>query len=210
MVELYDACLAEVERLAGAMDEDDLAVMVPATPDWTVHQVLAHLAGSAADAASGRMDGAPGGTWTARHVAERADRTPAELAAELRATQETIAAGAAANPRPAIVWNISVHLADLYEALDLGLMDKALWVPVLEAVAPYCLSTLPVRVSVGDKTFGSGGKVVEVEPYELYRALFSRRSRRQMKVWGSPELSDDQLDELPLFGPRVDDQPEPR
>ena len=207
MADLYDACLAEVDALAAALTAEQLATRVPATPGWTVQQVLAHLAGSAADAVSGRMDGAPGEEWTARHVAEREGTAPSTLAAELRSTQAVIAASTEENPRPAIVWNISVHLADLHEALGLPVLAAALWEPVLSAVAPYRLGDVPATVVAGDDRWGAGGAEVEVSRYELYRALFSRRSRAQVQAWGSPALDGDQLDELPVFGPRDDEQP---
>ena len=209
MADLYDACLAEVDTLAAGLTPDQLATPVPATPGWTVHQVLAHLAGSASDASSGRMDGAPGEEWTARHVAERDGTAPTVLAAELRSTQAAVAASTEDNPRPAIVWNISVHLADLHEALDLPVLGTALWEPVLAAVAPYRLVEVPATVVAGQDRWGAGGAEVAVSRYELYRALFSRRSRPQMQAWGSPVLDPDQLDDLPVFGPRDDDQPQP-
>ena len=209
MADLYDACLAEVETLAAGLTPEQLATVVPATPGWSVHQVLAHLAGSAADAAVGRMDGAPGEEWTARHVAEREGTAPAALAAELRSTQDAIAASTEDNPRPAFVWNISVHLADLREALGLPVLGPALWEPVLAAVAPYRLRDVPATLVAGDDRWGAGGAVVEVSRYELYRALFSRRSRAQMAAWRSPGLDAGQLDDLPVFGPREDDQPQP-
>lgn len=209
MADLYDACLGEVDRLVADLTPEQLATVVPATPAWTVHQLIAHLAGSAVDATSGRMDGAPGPEWTARHVAELEDRSPAELAAALRSTQDAVAASTEDNPRPAIVWNISVHLADVHEALGLPVLDAALWTPVLAAVAPYRLAQAPARVRCGDEVWGSGDAEAEVSPYELFRALFSRRSRPQMQAWGSPALTPEQLDDLPVFGPRDDDQPIP-
>ena len=132
------------------------------------------------------MDGAPGEEWTARHVAEREGTAPAALAAELRSTQSAIAASTEDNPRPAIVWNISVHLADLREALGLPVLDAALWEPVLAAVAPYRLGDVPATVVAGDDRWGAGGDEVEVSRYELYRALFSRRSRRADAGVGEP------------------------
>ena len=48
----------------------------------------------------------------------------------------------------------------------------------------------------------------DVAAYELFRAIFSRRSRRQMRAWGG-SLTDEQLDALCIFGPREDDQPQP-
>lgn len=49
-------------RLAGLVDEltvRQLRVRVPATPAWTVHELLTHLVGRAADVASGRVDRVP-------------------------------------------------------------------------------------------------------------------------------------------------------
>ena len=69
-----------------------------------------------------------------------------------------------------------------------------MWAPVLAAVAPMKFGATPLPPGI--------------EEYELFRALFSRRSRTQMQAWGLP-LSPDQLDDLCIFGPREDDQPVP-
>ena len=82
--EVYRANVIGVSALAGSLEPEDLTRRVPATPDWTVHDVLAHLAGSPADVLAGRMDDAPSAAWTARHVAERAARSAEELVAELQ------------------------------------------------------------------------------------------------------------------------------
>jgi hypothetical protein len=51
-------------------------------------------------------------------------------------------------------------------------------------------------------------ELAAVDDYELFRALFSRRSRGQVRGW-SGELSDEAIDQLGLFGAREDDQPVP-
>ena len=191
---VYRANLASLTALAHDLDEAALGTTVPATPAWTVHDVLAHLAGVAADNVSGRTDGAPGPGWTARHVSERAGTPVAALTDELAANADAIVSSTIDNPRPAVVWDIAVHHADLYEALGLGVPPQALWQPVLATVAPM--------------QFGAAGVPEEVDGYELFRGLFSRRSRAQMQAWGLP-LSGGQLDELCVFGPREDDQPLP-
>ena len=126
--------------------------------------------------------------------ASGADLPVAELVAELQSHQDAVAESTVDNPRPAIVWDISVHHADLHEALGLPALAPGLWEPVLAAVAPM--------------RFGAAGVPDDVDDYELFRALFSRRSRTQMQAWGLA-LSPDQLDELCIFGPREDDQPVP-
>lgn len=191
---LYRDHVAAVSELAGGLTDDELRTTVPGTPAWTVHDVLAHLAGSPADAVTGRMEGAPGPEWTARHVGERRELPVAELIAEMRTHEDAVAESVADEPRPAIVWNIAVHHADLREALGRPVLPEPLWEPVLAVVAA--------------STFGTAGVPEQVDPYELFRAIFSRRSRTQMQSWGLP-LSAEQLDELCLFGPREDDQPVP-
>ena len=207
--QLYRDNVREVAALAGHLTEGQLVTTVPGTPAWTVHDVLAHLAGGADDAATGRMDGAPRPEWSARHVGERIGFTVEELVEELEAHQDAIVEMSADSPRPALVWNIAVHHADLREALGLGAPPDSLWLPVLDAAAPRLLDELPVTVIAGGSVYGAGGDQVEVPAYELFRAIFSRRSRAQMRAWGAPALDAAQLDGICIFGPREDDQPVP-
>ncbi|WP_028643802.1 maleylpyruvate isomerase N-terminal domain-containing protein [Nocardioides sp. URHA0020] len=192
--DLYRANVAAVTRLVSGLDRAALATTVPGSPEWTVQDVVAHLAGGPADSLSGRTEGAPGPTWTARHVAERRGRPLGELTDEMAANQDAVAESTVDNPRPAVVWDIAVHHADLHEALGLGVPPAEMWAPVLAAVAPM--------------KFGTAGVPADLDDYEVFRAIFSRRSRAQMQAWGLP-LSAEQLDELCIFGPREDDQPTP-
>ena len=137
------------------------------------------------------MDGAPSPEWTERHVGERRDAPVTDLVAELRELEDGVMESVADNPRPAFIWNIAVHHADLHEALGLPALAERYWQPINEALAgrvPDAAATVPA--------------------YELFRASFSRRSRTQMQAWGTG-LSDEELDELCIFGPREDDQPVP-
>jgi uncharacterized protein (TIGR03083 family) len=193
--EVYRANVDAVTALAEGLSADQLGLPVPATPEWDVHDVLAHLAGSPADALSGRMDGAPSAEWTARHVGERSSSTVEELVAEIRGSVEGVVASLDGSDSPTLVWNLAVHHADLHEALGKGAPPERMWRPVLDAIAPRMLGT-------------SAAAVDHVPDYELFRAIFSRRSRTQMTGWGSA-LDPAWLDEICLFGPRDDDQPIP-
>lgn len=199
---LYRDNVAAVTALAGDLDDERLDRFVPATPAWTVHDVYAHLAGGPADLMTGRMDGAPGPEWTARHVGERHGLALSDLLSEIGAHADPV--GAAATDQPVLAWDIAVHHADLCEALDTGPVDPALWTTVLDAVAPVRLADLPVTVVAGDRRYGAGGDQVEVAPYELFRTLFSRRSRAQIRAWAGPAPTDEHLDGLGVFGPRPD------
>lgn len=188
----YREHVADVSALAADLTDDELATTVPATPRWTVGLVLCHLAGGASDGLSGRMDGAPSPEWTARHVGERADRPVTDVVAELQTNQDAVAGSLEGSPFPAAAFDIAVHHADLHEALGKPRLAEHLWLPVLDAMRPRIDPALADAVA----------------PYELFRGLFSRRSRAQMQGWGSP-LSAEELDEVCVFGPRDDDQPLP-
>lgn len=188
---LYRDNATAVAGLAAGLRDDQLAMTVPATPDWTAHRVIAHLAGVSADVVAGRMDGAPGPEWTSRHVGERSDRPVAALVAELRANMDGVAAAVGDNPRPAMVWDMIVHHADLHEALGLGVPPERFWRPVVDALVVL-----------------RGSQLVDaVGAYEAFRAMFSRRSRAQIRSWGV--LEDAEVDKIGFFGFRDDDQPVP-
>jgi uncharacterized protein (TIGR03083 family) len=189
--QLYRDHVDALLELGPTLTDEQLGTTVPATPRWTVREVLAHLAGGASDAVNGRMDGAPSPQWTERHVEERRDNAIQTNLAELRANTDAVVASVAENPRPAFVWDIAVHHADLREALGLPRLPERLWASIAEALAgraPALAGSIP--------------------SYELFRACFSRRSRGQMQAWGTG-LSAEQLDEFCIFGPREDDQPVP-
>jgi hypothetical protein len=190
---LYRGNAEAVAALGRTLTPEQLATTVPASPAWTAQDVFAHLAGGPADAVTGRTAGAPGPEWTARHVNERRHLPVEDLVEELLSHQDAMAASTVGNPRPAVVWDIAVHHADLHEAFGLGVPPEWLWRPVVDTVAPMMLA---------------GVDVAGVPPYELFRGLFSRRSRMQMLAWGLP-LTREQLDGLCIFGPREDDQPVP-
>ena len=190
---LYREHVTDVSALAADLTDDELATTVPATPEWTVGLVLCHLAGGASDAVIGADGRRPGPAWTARHVGERADRPVADVLAELRSHQDAVAESLGGSPLPGAVFDIAVHHADLHEALGKPRLAEHLWLPVARARSAPRLDAALVDA---------------VAPYELFRGLFSRRSRAQMQGWGTP-LSAEELDEVCIFGPRDDDQPIP-
>jgi uncharacterized protein (TIGR03083 family) len=193
--ELYRANAEAVTGLAFELSDDELATRVPATPEWTVHQVLAHVAGGAADILAGRMDDAPSPRWSARHVAERTSRSTTDLVTELQTNTDAVVASIGASERPAVAFDLAVHHADLREALGRDAPPERLWRPVLDAMVPRMLGE-------------NADDVAGVPPYELFRAIFSRRSRAQMTAWDI-SLEPATLDGFCVFGPRDDDQPIP-
>ena len=69
LVEGYRSARGRISALVNGAGLDAVAGRtVPATPAWTVHQLVAHLRGEVADVAEGNLDGAPGDQWTAKQV----------------------------------------------------------------------------------------------------------------------------------------------
>ena len=190
---IYRDARCRLTDLYSGLGDHQLRTPVPATPGWTAHDLLAHLAGGAADVLAGRLDGAPGDEWTARHVAERRGRPAAALLAEwAHAAPAVEATLPAEHTGPNLAADATCHEADLHEALGLGRTARQHWQPFLDV-----MGRLPGRVLRDTATLlitdehgqqwrcGSGQSVSElhVDGYELLRGLFSRRSRRQIAGW---------------------------
>lgn len=218
---IYRDARGRITTLAAGLDADQLSITVPATPGWTVHEVLAHLAGGAADAAAGRLDGVPGESWTARHVAERRTRPVAELLAEWEAAAPAVEAGLAGQQfvGPNLAADAICHEADLHEALGLPRTDRDHWQPLLDVMGHLPgrrlrdTATLLIRDELGQEwRCGTGEAVITLraDGYELLRGLFTRRSRRQIAAWDwTPAPTAQLLDGFGAFGHRDDDQPIP-
>ncbi len=82
--DVSDGLIAELERfetLLRSLSDTDW-VTPSRCAGWTVGDVARHTVGSMADVAAGRLDGLGSPEVTEREVAERAGRSPVELAAE--------------------------------------------------------------------------------------------------------------------------------
>ena len=63
------------ERIISLLhDQPDDCAPVPTCPAWTVHDVVAHLAGAVDDVLAGRLDGLASDEWTAAQVDARRDK----------------------------------------------------------------------------------------------------------------------------------------
>ncbi|MGQ0576595.1 MAG: maleylpyruvate isomerase family mycothiol-dependent enzyme [Pseudonocardia sp.] len=216
---IYDESRRRVCELAATLSPEQLDTTVPATPEWTARELVAHLAGVASDAVHGRTDGAPGPAWTAPQVADRAGRSVDELAAEWAEAGAQVRAALTERRMPLqIVHDALTHEADLREAFGLGplpadVVERAVG-SVAKAVVKGVAGEGALVVRAGGQEYRGGAGDAEpttltVDSYELYRGLISRRSRTQMRAWDWSGDAERYVDALPVFGPRDDDQPLP-
>lgn len=217
--DLYRAAHDRVDDLARSLPLDELARPVPACPGWTVRDVVTHLSALAVEASAGRLSGPPDDATTAAQLADRADRDLDTVLAEWDGVVDTVVAGLESRQMPPnIAMDVLCHEADVHEALGRPAPPADAWTPVAQWMAAGTVrrldgpGTLVVRSGGDELTGGAGGApttAVDVDPYELWRGLFSRRSRNQIRAWdwdGDPATW---VERIGVFGPRDDDQPRP-
>jgi uncharacterized protein (TIGR03083 family) len=192
---LYDTLRRSFVGLTGGLSNEQLATPVPATPAWTVVDVLAHVVGITADLSSGRFgQGMTADEWTAAQVETRHGRSVEELTAEWDAEAPEFVGGLGAlgySFGAHYLGDLLQHVADVQHALKLPPPpdDETLLVATdfyLESFDEALRTTgLAVVVTTGDEGFkiGVGEIVAELEAprYEVFRALGGRRSERQIR-----------------------------
>lgn len=217
----YRAARARVSELAATLSDEQRRVQVPATPRWTVHELLAHLVGCASDAISGRLDGVTSDQWTARHIRERRSNSIEELMEEWdrigAAADATLSDEQLYGPNLAI--DTICHESDLHEALGLPRVDREHWQPFLDVTMLYLgrqlrRGTTLLIVDDQDQQWSCGSgepmTLLRADGYELLRANLSRRSLNQIGAWEwTPAPTEEMLHAFGVFGTRIDDQPVP-
>jgi uncharacterized protein (TIGR03083 family) len=206
---VYAGCRERITEMVRPLGSQAAQTAVPACPDWSVQDLVAHVVGSADDVLAGRLDGAPGEAWTAAQVEARRGRPIADLLAEWEAREPTILEMIDAERHrgplhfrleDAAISDAVSHEHDIRGALrQPGARDSD---AVAFGVAFYARNrvdmaamhgvSLRVRVTDG-REFGDADAAVTVtgEPFELLRALAGRRSAAQLRklAWtGDPDL----------------------
>ena len=79
---LYAEGRKRITELLEGVSDEEAKTAVPTCPQWSVHDVAAHLAGTCADVLSGNLAGVATDPWTAAQVEARRDKSLAEIVAE--------------------------------------------------------------------------------------------------------------------------------
>ncbi len=117
----YERVRARIVELVARLDEDAARTPVPACPDWSVQDVVAHSTGNCADILNGNIQGAATDSWTAAQVEARRDWKIDDVLAEWEGVGPKIAAmlddfpGRYANQ---IIADLTVHEHDIRGALN--------------------------------------------------------------------------------------------
>ena len=195
---LYRAERRELLDLVRPLAEDELATVVPATPAWTVKDVVAHLVGITSDLNALRFDAPDPDTWTARQVASRRAATVAELEAEWEHEAGRFEEGLRLlgyELGSHYVGDLLQHSQDVREALGWNDVDDDLALAVaLDFYIDLFSSALDdaavgsVTVTVADESWTAGpGEVVatvRADRLPLLRAFGGRASEAEVRRLG--------------------------
>ena len=173
---------------------------VPACPDWTVRDVVAHLAGLCEDWVEGRLADYGSEAWTSAQIARFAGLSVPDI---LSRWSDAATRFAALDDDPVLGpparWAFGdavTHEADLRGALSAGRVpEEAVQAALKGAISRWRqvlrdarTRTLLVRaVDAREWWLGEPADadtvVAETTAYEVFRALAGRRSARQVREW---------------------------
>jgi uncharacterized protein (TIGR03083 family) len=198
----YRATRARVSTLFLEADPDALTRTVPACPDWTVHDLAAHLVGVPATLAAGNFPSGDVDAWLQGIVDDRRDVAVDDL------MQEWASLDAAIEPMlqgmGALMFNdIAVHEHDLrgalgrpdHDALD---VDAVMGCSLTSFASPLERAGLGAIVVEHDgRTWRSHdadpGWTLRVDPWEAARAVNSRRTAEELRALPCEGGGDDYL-----------------
>jgi len=192
-VQEWGAAYERVRELVTGLDDRQAETVVPACPEWTVRELLAHMVGLGADVLRGDEPDDHNSTWTRRQVDERKDRSVADLLEEWATVADPLRQWMRENTtRP--LGDIVIHEQDLRGALGVpgaqgtdglaALRDRMVggFGEQVQDLAPialigdewsWCASGVPEDAAV----------VVRAPDFDLTRALMTRRSAHQLRGW---------------------------
>ncbi|MDQ1700581.1 MAG: hypothetical protein QOG34_2444 [Frankiaceae bacterium] len=210
----YRSAHERIAEFARGLSDDDAGTPVPGTPQWSVHDVLAHLAAIPTDALAGRLTGVPTDEQTATQVAERKDRHVKELLDEWAPNVQAMCEGAEAGlVPPNLAVDALTHEQDIRGALHaspaIGADELRFCTNLYAFGCGYGLKQAgvpPLSIEATDTDFaftaGIGEPVatVRASEFELFRALSGRRSRRQVAAYEWEGDSAPYLDRFNIFG----------
>lgn len=183
-----------VSDLVLALSDEELAVRAPATPDWTVTDVVAHLTGIIDDSLGGNLDGVGSDPWTAAQVEKRRGRSIQEIVEEWRRLTDDAAEVFASFPPPvtaSLIGDFATHEHDIRgglsnrEARDSEAVDVAVeWYARQFTKKALDSGLASIRVAAGAREWVRGDDepavTVRGEPFEVLRSLTGRRTRDEV------------------------------
>ena len=189
----YAEARERVAELMSELPEEDLTRIVPACPDWTTKDLLAHVSAIAVDTSEGNIEGAGSDEWTSRQIDERKDRSVDDLLAEWRSSSiESVLDSVHPAIAGGIIGDLVTHEQDLRGAIGApGGRDSDAFEMALDSFVRFfgrrikeaALPPLEVRAEDRVWNLGKGDPVgsLTADPFELLRGVTGRRTLDQVR-----------------------------
>jgi len=214
----YRELRVRVDALVRAAGPEQCLAVAPATPEWRVHDVLAHLVGVPADILAGRLEGVASDEWTEAQVAPRRDLPTVALLEEWSETSPQVEPmipdfGPVAGQ---MVGDAVTHEHDIRDALGRpGARDSDAVHIGSHWMANHMGNfhsggghgTLRIETDLWSETFGDGppDTTVRTSAFELLRAATGRRSVAQIEAWDWDGTPRPEIVVMPIFVARAED-----
>jgi uncharacterized protein (TIGR03083 family) len=185
----YEDVRSRIVDLVAGLDEDGTATPLPACPDWSIHDVVAHVTGNCANILSGDLDGVATPAWTAEQVEARKTRTLGQILDEWDVVGPQIAAMADDFPGRSgvqLVADLTVHEHDIRGALgrpgarrtDSVELSLDFFVSIMLSAAAEAFGLTPLEVRAGDRAWVIGTGRAPTGELEDWRAeVFAPKAR---------------------------------
>lgn len=209
---IYEETRARIVDLVRGADGDAAATTVPACPDWSVRDVVAHVTGACADILAGNVGDAGTDSWTAEQVGKRKDRAVDELLAEWDDIGPTVAAIVDDFPGRRgrqVIGDLAVHEHDVRGALrrpgarDSAAVDNCVDFLVLAFLHPAAtaLGVGPLDVRAGERRWvaGTGGPPTGDPDEAINAALFTPDGDASTSSASSPPVATLTAEPFELF-----------
>src|SRR4051812_3414084 len=190
LLDAYRAVRARMAAIAVDLSTDELATPVPACPDWTVHDLLAHNMALPAAIGAGDLPDGDLQAWLDGLVVARRGQPVDELMAEWATLDEVV--GGVLSSTAVLLDDLATHEHDLRSAVarpDHSALEADLVLPAaLEALAGDAVDRGlgAVVVEAPDGTWRSHdaepGWVLRTSAWEAFRAVGSRRTAQQLRA----------------------------
>lgn len=196
LFDIYGDIRTRMLEVARAADPDAMRTVVPACPDWTALQLVAHCVSMPAAIGAGDLPTGDLDSWIDTILAARAGRSLDELADEWSSADDTIAAMVGGGGA-VLLDDLAVHEHDLRGALgvpDHSALDADVFVPrslqsCIAQLEERGLGAIEVRHDgrVWRSHDADAGWVLDVSPWEAVRVIYSRRTADELRSLGGSD-----------------------
>lgn len=193
----YETLRRELVDLVRDATEAERATRVPATPAWSVRDVVAHVVGITEDLNHLDFGAGDGDAWTRAQVERHRDQPIAAVLAAWDRQAPTFESGLRIfgyDLGSHYVGDLLVHLTDVRTALGLGPPPDDVTLRIAldfyldsldEALRSQSAGALEVRTASERRVVGAGepAAALRASPFEVLRACAGRRTRAEIDAY---------------------------